>query len=342
MGIDLAEIENRLVHVFSQYSTAEDDALRRAIRNEVGDTKTLLRVNGYKELLNRIQLVHRDLEMVLRACGTAEQKEQNIGCILNGFVTYSTTGAVDLREKMRLMSRLVKAMLRVSGTWSEAQHRHFDCVVDWLQEWDQYFLSYTGRDPKIINDRYQKCIKAALSIDDSVFKKERSHSNLLARALVRSLTSQNLRRVFFDQHSDLGVGERLDSALNQRAGRCFAFVQLVQLETFGSAEVNWCFLEYCDFSNHAQHEAAQNPHCAPSLLGRVIPVLCGGDEEIVPHVVMPEHVDWRNHLVPTRAHGAIRRIRLSRDPEQYRRDTREIARSIFDIMNRIAESVPKN
>lgn len=142
-----------------------------------------------------------------------------------------------------------------SGLWNDAQQDYFKEGSEQLMDWQDFFLSFTSRNPapkqvNAVNTDHYYLIDHI--IPGALEKNDLSKNNLLAEAIHCLLVNQPLRGFYYPTHK--GKSEIVKEKL-QEAARCsFAFVQLIQNHMFVTYP-NYCHFEYTEATQHDQHAA---------------------------------------------------------------------------------------
>jgi hypothetical protein len=137
--------------------------------------------------------------------------------------------------------------------WKESQQKHFDDAYEVLQDWQDYFFSYTGRNCYSLNNKYRKLIRMFLPPNERKKKSHWKKRNLLAKVIVERLKRENV--VGFFDVDKICIGQELSPELEKHCKSTFVFVQLIQKEIFRrieEGEVNWCFKEYKSFASQRE------------------------------------------------------------------------------------------
>jgi len=239
---------------------------------------------------------------------------------------------VDVAIKMDIMQAL---FLHMFESWSAQQVKHFTFVCELLKEWDSYFISYTNHNAMVVNDKYKAVIRR--NFPRETIKAYREKYNLLAEAIFGQLRKSNLNRGFFDRQN-IKAGDDLDGTITPAASKTFAFIQLVQPETFMAApdRDNWCFKEYQAFlgANSAQLQSRQE--YTELFDKRFKAVLAGdGEEDIIPPILPKPFIAWKERIFDKAHH-----IALPNDPDGFEKAMRDVAYAIADLHNQILSSVP--
>ena len=129
--------------------------------------------------------------------------------------------------------------------WSLSDRECYDQRRMVIEEWTDFFLSYTNRESVEINNRYRTLISHKLGWpgNDKISK-----SNYVARVIAKFFESENLRA--FVDFKVLECGDDIGQKIVQHCRSTIAFVQLVQKEALSEPPLgseNWCHIEYREF-----------------------------------------------------------------------------------------------
>jgi hypothetical protein len=165
-----------------------------------------------------------------------------------------------VRESLRLLRRMLddeepakkvdvtRGLIecRLRKVWPPEQQILYDKKKQIL-EWRDFFVSYTNRDAPATNHQFRQLIKSCMGLTP---RGQQSHSNYLAKVIVRHLRRYQGLSGFFDE-DNLKVGENISNAVDQYCTRAFALVQLIEPIIFDKEPPrNWCFHEYKTFSEN--------------------------------------------------------------------------------------------
>lgn len=133
---------------------------------------------------------------------------------------------------------------RYAKNWSEAQSEYYEGAIEKLQQWQDYFLSFTNHNPLagevlMVNNEHKRLIK--LGLGKSFNTPHTVEENLLAKMLDYRLRNAALEGYYYPNHRnhDGAVEERIQ----REAQASFAFVQLLQ-DTMFQKWPNFCKLEF--------------------------------------------------------------------------------------------------
>ena len=173
--------------------------------------------------------------------------------------------------------------------WPPSDQARFDERRKVLEDWSDFFLSYTNRDATDINNRYRKLINAKIGWPGVTRISER---NYVARVLAKFFEAESLHA--FVDFKSLQCGDELDEKIRQRCRTSFAFVQVVERMTLSEpppGKVNWCHVEYREFVN----STFPAPVAAPEVNRRFF-VLAGATELKKPANMGLAYEDWYDDM----------------------------------------------
>jgi hypothetical protein len=104
------------------------------------------------------------------------------------------------------------------------------------------------------------------------------------------------RRGFYDKEQ-LTVGDNLYDTIMPAAGKTFAFIQLVQLETFDTSRAeNWSFSEYQAFQEHSEKELMGRDQYRQVFGTRFAPILAGDEGDLKLDLLPWDYELWSNRI----------------------------------------------
>ena len=230
--------------------------------------------------------------------------------------------------RMNTLQSLIETIY--GKAWNKNQLAHFKFVSDLLKEWKTYFLSYTNHDPEDINNKYRAVIERHVS-PGILRERDSSKDNLLAEAIVQRLKKENIRGSFYDKEN-IRLADVIKNKIESAAAGTFAFVQLVQYETFVLDDPNWCFEEYKIFEHRNQEIVTQYNSYQPIFRKRFNAILA---EEEVPAGLPMLYGSWRNRIFKEQHYETI-----PTDPAEFREKIHTLASEIINLQKQIIDSVP--
>jgi hypothetical protein len=153
--------------------------------------------------------------------------------------------------KMTILSNII--LRYFEDTWTDDQKAHFIDRVKRIK-CNYLFISYTNKDAKILNFKYQTLIRDAADkyrLSRPIKQDDWEKRNLLALVISSVLTSPGRlpeSRVFFDR-DDLEPGDRLKTEILPLCHGSLQLLQIVTNRVFMYEHTNWTFEEYSHFEN---------------------------------------------------------------------------------------------
>jgi len=159
--------------------------------------------------------------------------------------------ASEQQDRKLIFNELIHAAIEYDGLWAKNQEaiKKYKEGASMIDEWVDFFLSYTNRDQPEVNNTFDKVLK-------KIFKKKEWNDNveelnMLAKLLVRYLKQRGQLNVFFDQQSMI-CGDNIEDKVNDYCTKTFSFAQLIQWQALANDadKKNWCFHEYSTFDKN--------------------------------------------------------------------------------------------
>jgi hypothetical protein len=291
-------VEDRLKKLIILYAThsvanVKEDAtlLENTFGKPLEELVTEWGFSQNQEIVENLKSLIESREKQLTA---PDKKAQIVEClkILLNLSIYDNSIKSTIELKMDIMRELFFRMIVVPQNWSDGQKKHFDFVFNLLKDWNCYFISYTNDGAKAINKKFDQVIN--LYVDKSVLdKRDWNRDNLLADAIVNRLKRENLRLSFYDKEN-IKVGDNLEDKIKPACKKTFAFVQLVQRETFYAIDrTNWCFEEYQIFLQSDKEKLKDNVQYKQIFRKRYNTILTDIDKEnLLPADNPYEYESW--------------------------------------------------
>jgi hypothetical protein len=266
---------------------------------------------------------------------TGSSRTQIGGCLklLLGEAMFPEPVRSMFEHKVNVQQKLLIEMY--GANWSGIQREHFDYMFKNLLAWKSLFLSYTNGSAREINERFKKVI--VCRVDRKRWIEDRYTDNLLAETIVKSLEIRNLQSYFYDKKA-IGVGDNLVVTIKPAVENVFAFIQLVQTETFNAAaggNQNWCFEEWKMFSDADQHKLNGRAYFADIFAARFAPVLTHAREHLRPAAIPEHYAPWRDLIFAETHH-----LQLDCDPKKFDAAMRNLAGKLVKLQDDIVTTVP--
>jgi hypothetical protein len=286
---------------------------------------------GANVLVEDLQQRIEDWSDKLKTPDTTQQISECLKLLLDaGLYEQGEKSTRDL--KLEILRELL--VQRLGGAWSAPQLAHFDFVLGKIKEWNIYFLSYTNDGAHTTNQVYQQVIQRYVP-PDVLKQRNQDQENLLADAVVERLGKRLLTRSFYDKQK-IKVGDDLKAKIGPAAGGSFAFVILVQMETFDVVkDPNWCFEEYMLFTAANQSTLAQAQQYQQVFIKRFNAMLAGEKNDVYPPLPPIRYRSWIDRIFVSQ-----RNVALPRDPDAFDAKVAELANEILNLTFQIIQSVP--
>jgi hypothetical protein len=253
------------------------------------------------------------------------------------FVRFENVPKTTVDLRMDTLRDLLLARYTPKGEWTEEQRKHFDFVYERLKRWNTYFLSYTNEGGHIVNATFKEVVD--LYTEPEVLSaRDRARHNILADAIANSLRKRlGSRGSFFDK-KDIKAGMDLDGTITPAATRTFAFVQLVQIETFDSTrEVNWSWKEYNLFDTYNESELQDHEEYRDVFDARFTPLLTTSKEDFEQQ--LPD-ISWDYDLWYQRIFEKAKFLQIPVSAASFHQTMGELSDGIVNLTYRIIDNVP--
>jgi len=326
-----------LIPIYAKHPVAEVKAQPRFIEGAFGrPLSELALLPGFSKDQEFVESLKSQIEDHKAEFETADKKVQIGKCLrsLFNFVLFDKAELSTVNLKVETARRLF-VEIYAETNWSVSQRRHFDFVCERLKEWNSYFLSYTNQGGKIVNVKY-KAVIDVYTAPDVLAKRDRDQHNILADAIVNCLRRRLLvRRSFYDK-DNIGAGDNLDDKITPAASKTFAFVQLVQLETFDvSREVNWSYKEYQIFHKHNELELNGRDEYRQVFKKRFAAILAGERGDLQLSLIPWDYELWFNRIF-----GEKHFLTLPLQSDLFEDTMKQLADAIVNVTLQIIDNVP--
>jgi hypothetical protein len=237
----MTDVRKTLVSLFARFSCDEIESKTQYVCDAfaTSDYNAIRALPNYSQEYGRIRKAKATIETYAR--NYPEVTDQALQCLnwlktLHGDTVYPNDDYLVTRE-------LIEKTLFLRGPRDDQlKFKQRRKLVD---EWTDFFLSYTNRDAHATNDRYRGLINSQLGWPG---KKEADSHNYLARVIVKFFEQRNIRA--FVDFKNLQCGDDIQAKVFDHCRSTFAFVQLIEGETLVEPkppDKNWCHLEYSEF-----------------------------------------------------------------------------------------------
>jgi hypothetical protein len=231
-----------------------DPSLIRKIFNAVPGVDTdgtiaetnqnILNTSGYTAFYCKLKELKAKMESTFNAGRETDQVKIFLSLLL-GFKRLS----FEQQDKKMIFKELINTAIQYGGLWAgnPLAIDKYNRGAFMIDEWVDFFLSYTNRDQPEVNNSFDDTLKNNFKKkdwDDSVEK-----LNMLAKLIVKYLRQRGNLNVFFDQQS-MTCGDDIEDKVNRYCENTFSFAQLIQWQALSNdpGKKNWCYHEYDTFS----------------------------------------------------------------------------------------------
>jgi hypothetical protein len=331
----MSERLDKLVTLYAKHSVDKLKSDPKLLEQAFGKSHDeLAREWGFPEDQALVENLRLQIENRKAKLATPDRAQQIAECLkmLLKFAMYDKESTRDL--KIETIAGLFEQMFFAG--WSGPQQAHFGFVKEKIKRWNSYFISYTNDSAKATNKIYGSVID--LYIDAEVIKQRNpDKDNLLVDAIVNRLRKRLLNRSFYDKH-DIKLGDDLKLKIGPACKNTFAFVQLVQLETFDVLKkVNYCFEEYNLFSNANEEEITAHTEYRDVFRKRFFAILAGD----TPDQVRPPDLPYDYEPWSDRIFAEQHRMTLPKDSGEFDKTVARLADELLNVKYQIMANVPE-
>jgi hypothetical protein len=240
-----------MIRLFATHALADIEATPSLILDifkTVGiyDAPALQKVTGYNAFYEKLYMVKRQLDAILANPDGPTQVKNFLSAIIA-----LKTEEPETHEKKNILKDMIAECQVNNSLWANdaALTLKYTDGVEMIDEWVDFFLSYTNRDQPDINNSY------APELEKSFKRVEWDESydqmNFLAKLIIKYLKSFNSLNAFFDQQSMVN-GDNLQDQVFKYCKKTFAFAQLVEpiALAYQPGQTNWCYDEYKHFMDN--------------------------------------------------------------------------------------------
>jgi hypothetical protein len=330
----MIDYEQRLIAFYSEH---EVDAVRTQpglIEHEFDKSVEELSADPtfvqIKNFVETQRLYIEDRHSNWRVLGPRAQVAGCLKMLLNQAMFPDEARAM-FERKMDIQKRLLIEMY--GGNWSEQQRAHFEYMFGALMTWKSYFLSYTNDAAPIINARFNRVILR--HVDSRVRgARDKARDNLLADAIVERLRVRNVQSCFYDK-TDIAVGQKLSARIQGAIDNVFAFIQLIQTETFYAVMDNWSFREWESFKRGSTEKLEGRAYFRDVFEERFAAILADNNANLRNPNIPDNYRQWHD-LIFTETHH----LELPTDPEKFDTAMKTLAGRIVNLQHEIVATVP--
>jgi hypothetical protein len=203
-------------------------------------------LSGYNSFYCKLKDEQKNIELILENPVEMVQVKNLLTRLL-----FLKRLSYEQQDRKLLFNALLHDAIEHNGLWAtnelaKTKYREGACMID---EWVDFFLSYTNRDQPEVNNTFDTVLK-------KIFKKKEwddnvEELNMLAKLLVRNLKRRGQLNVFFDQQSMI-CGDKIKDKVNEYCAKTFSFAQLIQWQALANEpdKKNWCYHEYKTFDEN--------------------------------------------------------------------------------------------
>ncbi len=253
MSLDFKNMPNErkgLIRLFAANSLAQIELnpdLIINVFNGIGGITNLAelqQVTGYNAFYEKLYMVKRQMETILENEDGATQVKHLLSAVIS--LKLEDPKAF---EKKNILKELVTECQQSHGLWAgdPSLADKYKLGIEMIDEWVDFFLSYTNRDQPELNTSYSPDLEKSFKRQE--WNDSYDKTNFLAKLIIKYIKTYNSLNAFFDQESMVN-GDDLNASIFKYCEKTFAFAQLV--EPIGLAfqhnKTNWCYDEYSHFS----------------------------------------------------------------------------------------------
>ncbi|MEM7067195.1 MAG: hypothetical protein AAF572_29025 [Cyanobacteria bacterium P01_B01_bin.77] len=300
----MTDFYKELVELYAENDVVEIRGDHSHLENKFGRSLTELQEDwDFPAQKKLVQSVKKSIEMRAENLRTSTQKERIAEClnIVLHVATFKNDGETERQKKLDVVAELIELMF--SEDWSEAQRTHFRYGVQLVREWKNYFISYTNGAPKVLNSKYKKVINGLVS-QSTLDQRDWNNENILVDAVVETLRRRDVEG-FYDR-DQIEIGEDIEKEISPAAMHSFAFIQIVQPETFTQNDPNWSYEEYKTFINH-NYTIVRDREIYKDCFGKRYKSMLTNKEEdqLVPPLLPFEYEPWRDRIFRSHHHKLL-------------------------------------
>lgn len=284
----MTNVRATLLRVFAQHQLAAIDEARLTEAFGEADFAAVRSLPDYKveyDYAKKAKLLIERYERQYQG-----QVDQQALMCLNMLTHLRGGNRFNIPEYEVFRDLILKTLLQ---TWPKADQDRFVARLAIIDEWTDFFISYTNRNAYTTNDFHQPLIAQEFAAPVRP-ESELAKFNFVARVIAKYLEQNNLKG--FVDFKSLKCGDDIEYEVIGHCQRTIAFVQLVEATSFvepAPPTVNWCLREFEAFS------AGAAPATAPSNYGnRLFFLLVGGATLPRPARMALSYADW--HAGPAR------------------------------------------
>ena len=338
MATQLDERVQKLIALYARHPISKIQSDSTLLENAFGKpVDELTEEWGFPEAKVFVEELKKKIEDIEDELKVPDQKFQVAQClhlILNLLIFDRSEKSI-LEKKLNVLRSLLLQMIAEPAGWSDNQKKHFGFVFKLLKGHHSCFISYTNEGAKGINQKFKHVIDRYVD-KDVLNERDHERHNLLADAVLNRLRSDNLRLSFFDK-AEIKKNDDLMDRIKPACENTFAFIQLIQRETFKAVERrNWCFEEYQLFVG-ALHKRLQGHTEYESILRLGFsPVHTDQKKDQLMAAQQPfEYKPWIKCIFQDQLFTV-----LPVDPDRFDETMHDLSCAIVNLKHRLIENVP--
>jgi hypothetical protein len=235
----VAEIEANPLLIRKIFDTAPDVNTSGSVAET---NEAILLTRGYAPFYCKLKEIKSKIENIVSHPGEMAQVK-NLLTFLLSLKRLSS----EHRDKKIMFREMIASAIENKKLWANSpeavdKYNQGACMID---EWVDFFLSYTNRDQPEVNNSFDESLKKSFKRKD--WDDSFEDLNMLARLIVKYLRLGGLN-IFFDQQSMI-CGDNIEDKVEKYCTNTFAFAQLIQRQilTDDARKKNWCYHEYKTF-----------------------------------------------------------------------------------------------
>ncbi len=316
-------IKKKLIDLFAANGTAEVEANNGAmLKDALGNTiyRQLAEDETYQTYYLTLKEFRDKLDTAVEGTENLDQVKECLRLLKDSKDDYPDS------EKLGLLSQLIEKGL-YANHWSTGEREYYDTGWEMLDEWKDYFLSYTNRNLNETNNNFKEILIDVFGKTE--FDRHKENINYVARLISHYLGINNLT-AFFDQ-DNITCGDVIEGEVYRHCKSAYAFVQLVEPVIFrvrgggGSGDAppkNWCYLEFNTFD-----EWSTKKH--PGDYKRFYFMLT--EQDVFPANLPNRYANWKEKITDRRYISNLGSL----EKEAFRDNIRKIAREIIKARDRM-------
>jgi len=281
-------LREKLVELFACHSTDEikeksGELLKKSIG--IDNYREITKVRGYYDFYEKLKKLRKELES---AVDIDEGIQQVKGCL-----KLLHQQKKESRKDFELLEKLIRGGIYKSN-WEEAQKDYFDFVIEMIDRWQDYFLSYTNRNKHETNDYFKKIIPAVFG--ETFYNDNKKKFNCVAHLIVKYFKEDGLEG-FFDKH-DIDYSNEWEDKILKNCRSVYAFVQLVEKPIFMHKKDgrNWCHKEFETFTRWIEETGKER---GLSTNNRHFFILTYTKKETFPANLHHDYTGWKDKITRT-------------------------------------------